>query len=216
MWQVDSVEGEHRDSKEMKAIAVISQRRSKGRPDTEVDDKGTREEGSDRTVEPVGPVTTSLDVREQGAGLRNRTKVWSYDRICFISREVEKPSPEKGLRVKEGVPAAVKFEAGGSPRQPGPDVNVRILCEPLGMNEREDREEKQELGQNLQGQLNLEDLERESCQLRRQSRMVRDGSREGTAQRTRTESRGWDSPAGLVLNKNELVSGMMKFPKVPS
>lgn len=28
------------------------------------------------------------------------------------------------------------------------------------MNEREDREEKQELGQNPQGQLNLEDLER--------------------------------------------------------
>lgn len=48
----------------------------------------------------MGPVTTSLDVREQGGGLRNRTKVWSLencDRSCFLSREVEKPSPEKGL-----------------------------------------------------------------------------------------------------------------------
>lgn len=88
---------------------------------------------------------------------------------------------------------------------------------PWGVNEREDREKKkQELGQNLQGQLNFEDLERESCQPRRQSRMVRDESREGTAQRARTESRGWDGPAGSVLNKNELVSGVMKFPKMPS
>lgn len=146
--------------------------------------------------------------------------VWSlenYDRSCFISREVEKPSPEKGLLGQGGgVPAAAEFEARGSPRQPGPDINVRVLCEPLGVNERENREEKQELGQNPQGQLNLEDLERESCQPRRQSRMVRDGSREGTAQRARTESRGWDSPAGSVLNKNELVSGMMKCPEVPS
>lgn len=46
--------------------------------------------------------------------------------------------------------------------------------------------------------------------------MVRDESREGTAQRARTESRGWDGPAGSVLNKNELVSGVMKFPKMPS
>lgn len=183
----------------------------KGGPDPEVDDKGTREEGSDGTVEPVGLVTASLDVREQGGGLRNRTKVWSLENYDRSSRR-----GVQGGGSRRGVPPAVKFEARGSPRQPGPDINARVLCEPLGVNEREDREEKQELGQNPQGQLNLEDLERESCKPRRQSRMVRDRSREGTAQRARTESRGWDSPAGSVLNKNELVSGTMKCPEVPS
>lgn len=84
------------------------------------------------------------------------------------------------------------------------------------MNEREGREEKRELGHSLQAQPNLEDLERERCQPGRQSRMVRDGSREGTAQRARTEPGGWDSPAGSGLNGNELVPGTMSFPEVPS
>lgn len=81
----------------------------------------------------MGPVTTSLDVREQGGGLRNRTKVWSLencDRSCFLSREVEKPSPEKGLLGQGG-----GFQLLSSLRQeghPGPDINVRVLCAPLG------------------------------------------------------------------------------------
>lgn len=37
----------------------------------------TREDGLDRKTEPVGLVTTSVDVREQRGGLRNRTKVLS-------------------------------------------------------------------------------------------------------------------------------------------
>lgn len=57
----------------------------------------------DRKIEPVGLVT-SLDVREQGGGLRNRTNVLNLgycNKGCFLSREFEKPSPEKGPRGEE-------------------------------------------------------------------------------------------------------------------
>lgn len=56
----------------MKAFAVIPMHISK-----EVDGRDTREDGLDRKTEPVGLVTTSLDVREQRGGLRNRTEVLS-------------------------------------------------------------------------------------------------------------------------------------------
>lgn len=91
----------------MKAVAVISQQVSRGGPDQQVDGKGTREEALDRTVEPVGRVATSLDVREQGGGLGNRTKVLSVNncnKSCFTSREFEKPAQRRASRVNEDGP----------------------------------------------------------------------------------------------------------------
>lgn len=203
----------------MKAVEVISQHRSREGPGPEVDGKGTREEGLEKS-EPVGPVTTSLDVREQGGGLRNRTEVCSlgnYDRSCFVSREVEKPSPEKGL-LGQGrgfqLPSSLRQE-GLLDRQ-GQMQMSESSASPWRVNEREGREEKQELGHSLQAQPNLEDLARERCSAQETEQ---DGQRRiqgGHGPESQDRVRRWDSPAGSGLNGNELVPGTMSFPEVPS
>lgn len=100
-----------------------------------------------------------------------------------------------------------------------PDTNVRVLCKPLRIHERKERAEKPVLGQNLQGQLSSEGTERNRCQPRSQSGMVRNmrtGPEEGRAQRAGPESGGWDRPTASVPNNNAPAPGIMKFPEVPS
>lgn len=79
--RLTAVGGEHRDSKKNEGCCRNLPACVKGGPDQKVDGRDTREAGSDLKTEPVGLVTTSLDVREQGGGLRNRTKAVSLKQL---------------------------------------------------------------------------------------------------------------------------------------
>lgn len=136
-----------------------------------------------------------------------------------VSREPEKPTAEKSLLCgKGGVYLLLSLRSGQDvwmrvpQTSPGPGRSVRVLCEPLVVGEKEDRERKNRClaKSSRTADLSSEHSETERCQPRRWSRTDRDMKTlpkgwgvQGTESKD-SQSGGWNRLALSVPKKMDL------------